>query len=330
VEPVETEPIEGQVASQMTDAERLDHDRLFKELIETFFYEFLEAFVPDIPPYLDRESVHFLNKEIFTDVTDGERHESDIVVQARFQGEDRLFLVFIENQSTAQSHFGARMFKYFARFHEKFKMPIYPIAVFSYDAPAREEPNFYQIAFPGFTVMDFHFRVIQLNRLNWRDYLTNPNPAAAALMSKMRIAPEDRPRVKLECLRLILTLRLDEARSQLIAGFVRSYLKLNREEIVSFEREMRGMPVEEREEMIVITDEWTERGIERGIERGELRLALRQLTRKFGSEVTESLRPQIERLPLARLESFGEEILYFTTVAEVEAWLTTESDTMRK
>jgi hypothetical protein len=247
---------------------RLDHDRLFKELIETFFVEFLEAFVPDIPPYLDRESVRFLDKEVFTDVTQGARYESDIVVQARFHGEERLFLIFVENQSTAQSHFGARMFTYFARFHEKFKVPVYPIAVFSYDAPEREEPSSYTVAFPGFVVNDFHFRVIQLNRLSWRDYLANPNPAATALMSKMRIAPEDRPRVKLECLRLIVTLRLDAARSHLIAGFVRSYLKLTREERVFFDREMQGMPAQEREEMITISDEWTELGMERGIERG--------------------------------------------------------------
>jgi hypothetical protein len=335
---VSSEPLDDNQVRLDDEQTRLDHDRLFKELITTFFVEFLEAFVPDIPPYLDRDSLEFLDKEVFTDVTDGERHESDIVVRARFQGEERLFLVFVENQSSAQSHFASRMFTYFARFHEKYKVPVYPIAVFSYDAPAREEPSSYAVAFPGFVVNDFRFRVIQLNRLSWRDYLANPNPAATALMSKMRIAAEDRPRVKLECLRLIVNLRLDAARSQMIAGFVRSYLKLSREERVSFEREVRGLPAQEREEMITIHDEWTELGIEQGIERGiergieqgitqgELRLALRQLTRKFGQEATEALRPQVAALPFTELESFGEEILYFTTVDEAQAWLESPRD----
>ena len=76
----------------------------------------------------------------------------------------------------------------------------------------------------------FQFRVIQLNRLKWRDYVATPTPVATALMSKMQIARRDR--VKMQCLRLIVTLRLDPARSQLIAGFVRTYLQMTRLELV--------------------------------------------------------------------------------------------------
>ena len=47
---------------------------------------------------------------------------------------------------------------------------------------------------------------MQLNRLDWRAYLRQPNPMAAALMAKMRIEPQDRPKVKVECLRLLATL----------------------------------------------------------------------------------------------------------------------------
>jgi hypothetical protein len=49
--------------------EAIDHDRLFKELLTTFFFEFLELFVPQVTAYLDRESLVFLDKEIFTDIT---------------------------------------------------------------------------------------------------------------------------------------------------------------------------------------------------------------------------------------------------------------------
>lgn len=56
-----------------------DHDRLFKELISTFFLEFLELFFPAVLNYLDRNSITFLDKEIFTDVTEGDRHESDLM-----------------------------------------------------------------------------------------------------------------------------------------------------------------------------------------------------------------------------------------------------------
>src|SRR5207244_3820635 len=46
----------------------------------------------------------------------------------------------------------------------------------------------------------------------------------SALMAKMRIAPEDRPYVKLQCLRLLATCKLDPARMRLISGFIDTYL----------------------------------------------------------------------------------------------------------
>ncbi|MFN7566977.1 MAG: flagellar assembly protein H, partial [Microcystis sp.] len=37
----------------------IDHDRLFKELISTFFVEFIELFFPQLIDYLDRDSITF-------------------------------------------------------------------------------------------------------------------------------------------------------------------------------------------------------------------------------------------------------------------------------
>jgi hypothetical protein len=38
----------------------IDHDRLFKELISTFFLEFVDLFLPQIAVDIDRDSIHFL------------------------------------------------------------------------------------------------------------------------------------------------------------------------------------------------------------------------------------------------------------------------------
>ncbi len=46
----------------------IDHDRLFKELLSTFFWEFLELFLPETAAYVDRESITFLPQEVFIDV----------------------------------------------------------------------------------------------------------------------------------------------------------------------------------------------------------------------------------------------------------------------
>ena len=63
-----------------------------------------------------------------------------------------------------------------------------------------------------------------------------------------------------------------------------------------------------------------ERGIEQGIERGERSLITRQLNRRFGS-LTQGIQAQVEALPLKQLESLGEALLDFTSLADLENWL---------
>jgi hypothetical protein len=174
----------------------INHDRLFKELLSTFFPEFVALFLPDVATYLEPNSLIFLNQEIFTDVTAGERYEADLVVQGRFQNQDSLFIIHLEHQSYSEADFNQRMFRYFARLHEKYALPIYPVVIFSFDAPHRPEPTSYTIDFPGWRVLEFNYRVIQLNRLNWRDFVNQPNPIASALMSKMQMDIQERPTVK--------------------------------------------------------------------------------------------------------------------------------------
>src|SRR5207249_4080779 len=105
-------------------------------------------------------------------------------------------------------------------------------------------------------------------RLNWRDFVRKPNPVASALMAKMQIAAEDRPRVKLECLRLLATLRLNPAKMQAISGFVDTYLELNRKEAKRFETELAGVPAPEKEEVVEIVTSWMKEGLKKGRREG--------------------------------------------------------------
>ena len=246
----------------------MDHDRLFKELLTTFFWEFVEAFLPEVADYLERDSLSFLDKELFTDVTAGERHEVDLVAQGRFKGQNSCFLVHVEQQAQSQTDFGRRMFRYFARLHARHGLPVYPVVIFSHDRP-QPEPNRYQVRFPDRPVLDFRYRVIQLQRLPWRRFLQRPNPVACALMSKMRMAPADRPRVKLECLRLLTTLRLDPARVRLISGFIDTYLRLNAAEELRFTAQVAKVPDEQQKHHVMeIVTSWMEEGIQRGRQEG--------------------------------------------------------------
>lgn len=302
----------------------INHDRLFKELLTTFFVEFIELFLPEVAAYLDKDSLVALDKEVFTDVTAGEQYETDILMQAKYSEQDSFFLIHVENQSYAQSSFPRRMFDYFAALHSKYDLPVYPIAVFSFDEPQRPEPNVYRVVFPNKTVLEFRYDVVQLNQLNWQDFLDKPNPVSSALMAKMKIVPEDRAKVKLECLKMLVGLDLDPARVQLISGFVDTYLRLNEEEKKEFQAELDKIKPATKEEAMKIVTSWMEEGIEEGLKRGKHELVIRLLYRKLG-QLAPDAEQKIGKLEVAQLEELGEALLDFSSPADLENWLQTNA-----
>ena len=288
----------------------IDHDRLFKELLSTFFLEFLELFIPEIATTIEPESIRFLQQEYFVDLTSGEEKIIDLLVEVRQAEEETAFLIHIEAQASTETSFTRRMFFYFARLHQKYLHRVYPIVVFSFDQPYREEANCYTVEFPNRKVLEFSFKAIQLNRLNWRDYLHQPNPVAAALMSKMQIATSDRPKVKAECLRLLATLRLDPARTRLISGFVDTYLRLNIQEEQMFQEEVGKLEEKEQESVMQIVTSWMEQGLEQGLEQGRrqtqsaiaLNLLRKNMPMETIAEVTGLTIPQLQQLQTENLE----------------------------
>jgi predicted transposase/invertase (TIGR01784 family) len=298
----------------------IDHDQLFKELLSTFFVEFLELFLPQVAAAIDPDSVVFLPQEYFADLTTGDTKIIDLLAQVRLAGQEVGFLIHVEAQASSKSDFARRMFFYFARLHQKYLQRIYPIVIFSFDEPYREEPQQYAVEFDDLKVMEFNFKTIQLNRLNWRDYLSQPNPVAAALMAKMKIDPGDRPRVKVECLRLLATLRLDPARTRLISGFVDTYLQLNIQDEQVFQDEVGTLDVTEREGIMQIVTSWMEQGIAEGRTEEARSLVLRLLARRVGT-LPATVEAQVQALALPELEALGEALLDFSEFAELTNWL---------
>jgi flagellar biosynthesis/type III secretory pathway protein FliH len=162
-------------------------------------------------------------------------------------------------------------------------------------------------------------------------------------MAKMDIAPQERPRVKLECLRLLATLKLDPARMQLISGFVDTYLRLTPPEEATFETELAELSPPEKEGVMELTTSWMERGIEKGLLQGLLQgreegreegreagllqglereqaLALRLLRRKLGT-VSPEAEAAVRTLTHERLEELADALLDFATPDDLTRWL---------
>ncbi|AOL34880.1 MULTISPECIES: Rpn family recombination-promoting nuclease/putative transposase [Geobacillus thermoleovorans group] len=245
----------------------IDHDRLFKELIQTFFEEFLLLFFPDMHEHIDFSHLSFLSEELFTDVTAGEKYRVDLLVETKLKGENGLIIVHVENQSYVQPSFPERMFIYFSRLFEKYRTRIVPIAVFSHDA-LREEPSVFSIEFPFGDVLQFRFFPVELRKKHWRDYIRHDNPIVAALLGKMGYTENEKVELKKEFLRMLVRLELDEARQRLLLGFFETYVKLSEEEEQQLQREVKAMETKEREKVLELIISYEQKGRKEGLEEG--------------------------------------------------------------
>lgn len=332
--------------------EQTDHDQLFKQLIQTFFSDFLELFAPALFSQIQPETLEFMPQEYFTDLLDGDRKAIDLLVKVQLKQPlsqsasgkrkkpvSQMILVHVENQAISKPQFDRRVFFYFAQLYREHHLPIYPLVVFSFDKPYRPELSQHRVSLPNLEVLTFNFHAVQLNRLNWRDFLQRKNPIAAALMAKMNIEPEDRPKVKVECLRLLVNLKLDPARTFLISGFVDTYLRLTANEEANFQTEVAKIKViKEREEVMQITTSWMERGIEQGREQGIEqgreegrdtieRLVLKSLARQIGQlpdvlvDSSTNLRNRLSGLTIDQLENLHDAAIDFTSIEDLTTWL---------
>jgi hypothetical protein len=101
----------------------------------------------------------------------------------------------------------------------------------------------------------------------------------------MNIAASDRPRVKVECLRLLVNLQLDPARNFLISGFVDTYLRLNSQEERVFQAQIATIePATAQEQVMQLTTSWMERGLEQ-----ERRSAISELLKSRYGPIDEQL-----------------------------------------
>jgi hypothetical protein len=216
------------------------------------------------------------------------------------------------------------MFRYFARLTEKYDLPVYPVVVFSYDTPLRQEPSRYEVTFPRKRVLKFEYTVVQLNRLPWRRFVKQENPVASALMAKMKMAPSERPKVRLECLRLLASLKLDPARTKLIGVFVDTYLSLSAQETKRFEREMGKLAPVERKATMELMTSWEKKGREEGVTEGivlgQERTVQRLVNRRFGV-LAQSITKRLEELSSEQLDELTDALLDFSSIADLEAWL---------
>jgi predicted transposase YdaD len=150
----------------------MDHDQLFKTVLQTYFRDFLKLFYPEVAGKVDFRTVHFLDKELFTDVPEGSRREPDIVAQIKtHDGSPEIVLVHVEVQLRRKPDFEERMFQYYALLWLRYRIPILPIVVYLRGGREGLVEEEYLVRLFGRERLRFRYESIRLASLDAGEYL---------------------------------------------------------------------------------------------------------------------------------------------------------------
>lgn len=285
----------------------MDHDQVFKELLQAFFAEFMQLFFAPVAERLDLTRISFLDKELFTDLPKGKQREADLVAQVQTrEGNPQIILTHIEVEARRQKHFPERMHRYYMMLRLKHQLPVYPIVI--YLAPGAggltQERHEERVFEEQIDLFSYHAVGLPDLLADDYDYEQKQNPLAPALSALMKPSRLGSVVQKYRSLRAMALLQVDEARRALLTNVLETYLPLEDEEQEELDRMIAAPEGEEIRAMISVyelrarelgREEGREQGREVGREEGKRDALLLLIRHRFG-EPTETARRRVESI----------------------------------
>ncbi|MEI3614108.1 hypothetical protein [Pseudogracilibacillus sp. SO30301A] len=210
----------------------LKQDQLFTKLIKVFFAEFLEVFFPDIHNQINFEHVTFLPEKMFTETNDCSKRVVSLFANVKWKKNDTLVVVCVGPTSYYPLDFQFRMFN---NLHKIDKLS-FSITIYNYESYlGRNKCN---IPISDLEVLYFNYFSLYLRKQNWRKLIKTDNPVAAAFLSKMKYAENEKVKVKLSFFKILARLKLDMEKNVLLFRFFETNLKLSNIEKAIFVEEI--------------------------------------------------------------------------------------------
>ena len=222
-------------------------------------------------------------------------------------------MIHIEVQARPEKDFAKRMYEYYALLQLRYRVPVFPIAMYLRGGEGLTEEE-YRVVLFGNEQLRFRYMSVGLAQLEPEEYLEKSplGAALAALMNRARAADPFELRVAI--LRKIGRSVLDDARKFLLVNVVETYFELSKEQEDSFRQLLSKKGYREVEEMEVT---WADKMMERGLIQGKRETLLRQLTAKFGAP-SEGTRSRIQALESAKeLDAYLERILTASSIEDM-------------
>ncbi|MDM8516750.1 hypothetical protein QUF76_11160 [Desulfobacterales bacterium HSG16] len=268
-----------------------EYDSPWKEILETYFRDFVEFFFPEVAQGIDwKKGYTFLDKEFQKAVRDaklGTRFADKLVQVWKKNGDKAWVLAHVEVQGQYESKFSKRIFVYNYRIFDRYDRPVASLVVLADERP-KWRPVSYSHELWGCKV-SIEFPVVKLAdyKKRWKELEKSDNPFAFAVMAHLKTQEtrhntKDRRRWKVYLIRKLYEHEYDRKDIINIFRFIDWLMKLPEEAEKSFWEEV--CQYEEEKKMRYVTT--GERiGYKRGKLEGKLEAIELGLSIRFGDDI---------------------------------------------
>ncbi len=301
----------------------IGHDALFKSLLRTgrILRDFFETFLPEVASFIDFDRIEFVDKERFT--FEGRRRTGDLLIKTRFRGDEAAFLIHLEHEAQARADLDRRMLEYLLLDWRDFDLPVYPIAVLSHPEVGPCSSGSLRLTIRNEDILSFRFAVVDLGRLEAREYARKPNAAAMALSSRMRMDPAEKVALAVDFVRSAGAAKLDRKESDAVSRFFFAYQEFGEEEGLKLRSELGRIEGMDIPRDVLLRNPLVQFGMDKGLRKGrqrETEFVLRLLSRRLGA-ISSTQAEAVRKLSLAGIEALGEALLDFRSKGDLTRWL---------
>jgi hypothetical protein len=275
----------------------VNHDQLWRELIQRVPMELLTLAAPDLAARIDASRISLQAEKHYLDSPEGRARRLDLVGRIRKKGslEDDAVL-HVEVQLEFRSRHPPRWWRYNRVLFLRHGLPVHTIVVYLRGGPPGVEQSLYRETSLGQTVASFRYVSLGLSRASAEEFLARPEPLAWAFAALTRPrSHRRRTELRLACLRRIASAaNLDEQRRFQLFNCVATYIDLGGSARQEYEAllaehgnaEVRAMMMTWAEQIEARAEARGEAtGYARGVREGSLQgmrdLVLRLLKRRF-------------------------------------------------
>ncbi len=210
------------------NAERKDHDQLFKRLFEAFLPEYMRLFYPDEAAQLDFYRIQFHRQDLFAGLPHGARRTLDVVAEVGPDTPDgQIVILHGEIEYDRRAVLPKEMFDAYGWLRQRFQRPILPLVLYLTTGAAGRTEEVYVETVLGRKVVEFRILCVALRGVDGLQYREDPNPLGPALAALMQHPGESRVSHKAYCLRGVAQADVSGGGRVLLQHVVETYLPLD-------------------------------------------------------------------------------------------------------